>query len=133
MLGHELGLFEESIDSLRTSLLLANEEHDMQVISICSAVSGEGKTSVSSQLAVSIARATGQPVLLIDADMRAPDIHQIFEVPLSPGLADVLDQRDSLEKSINRSWSDHVHLLPAGVLDKRPTQTAGNSCFWKTA
>ena len=131
MLGHELGLFEESIDSLRTSLLLANEDHDMQVISVCSAVSGEGKTSVSSQLAVSIARATGQPVLLIDADMRAPDIHSIFEVPLSPGLADVLDDRESLEKSINRSWSEHVHLLPAGELDKSPHKLLGTPAFGK--
>ena len=101
----------------------------MQVISVCSAVSGEGKTSVSSQLAVSIARATGQPVLLVDGDMRAPDVHDIFEVPLSPGLADVLDQRASLEEAINRAWSEHVHLLPAGVLDKSPHKLLGNSAF----
>ena len=124
-MGQELGLFEESIDSLRTSLLLSNEDQDMQVLSVCSAVSGEGKTSVSSQLAVSIARATGQPVLLIDGDMRAPDIHEIFEIPLSPGLSDVLDRRTSLEESINRSWSEHVHLLPAGILDKSPHKLLG--------
>ena len=99
----------------------------MQVISVCSAVSGEGKTSVSSQLAVSIARATGEPVLLIDGDMRAPDVHQIFEIPLSPGLTTVLDGRTSLEESINRSWSDHVHILPAGELDKSPHKLLGNS------
>ena len=128
-LGHELGLFEESIDSLRTSLLLSNAEQDIQVISVCSAVSGEGKTSVSSQLAVSIARATGQPVLLIDGDMRAPDVHQIFEVPLSPGLTDVLDGKSSLEDSINRSWSEHVHLLPAGELDKSPHKLLGTPAF----
>lgn len=128
-LGHELGLFEESIDSLRTSLLLSNEEQEIQVISVCSAVSGEGKTSVSSQLAVSIARATGQPVLLVDGDMRAPDIHQIFEVPLSPGLTDVLDGKSSLEESINRSWSEHVHLLPAGELDKSPHKLLGTPTF----
>jgi len=128
-LGHDLGLFEESIDSLRTSLLLANEEADMQILSVCSAVSGEGKTSVSSQLAVSIARSTGQPILLIDGDMRAPDIHQIFEIPLSPGLADVLDGEISLEKAINREWSEHVHLLPAGELMKSPHKLLGNSAL----
>lgn len=128
-LGHELGLFEESIDSLRTSLLLANEDQDMQVISVCSAVSGEGKTSVASQLAVSIARATGQPVLLIDGDMRAPDIHQIFEIPLQPGLSDVLDGKTSLEESINRSWSEHVHLLSAGELEKSPHKLLGTPAY----
>lgn len=125
----ELGLFEESIDSLRTSLLLSDDNQDMQVISVCSAVSGEGKTSVSSQLAVSIARATGQPVLLIDGDMRAPDVHQIFEIPLSPGLSDVLDRKTMLEETINRSWSDHVHLLPAGSLDKSPHKLLGTPEF----
>ncbi len=129
VLGHELGLFEESIDSLRTSLLLANEEHDMQVIAVASAVSGEGKTSVSSQLAVSIARATGQPVLLVDGDMRAPDIHSIFDVPNTPGLVDVLGENASLEEAINRSWSEHVHLLPAGELDKSPHKLLGTAAF----
>ena len=127
--GHDLGLFEESIDSLRTSLLLANDESEMQILSVCSAVSGEGKTSVSSQLAVSIARSTGQPILLIDGDMRAPDIHQIFDIPLSPGLADVLDGEVSLEKAINREWSEHVHLLPAGELMKSPHKLLGNSAL----
>ena len=129
--GQELGLFEESIDSLRTSLLLSEEGQDLQVLAVCSAVSGEGKTSVASQLAVSIARATGQPVLLVDGDMRAPDIHQIFEVPLAPGLCDVLDEEISLEEAINRSWSEHVHLLPAGELKKSPHKLLGTSTFSK--
>ncbi len=127
--GHDLGLFEESIDSLRTSLLLSNEDSEMQVLSVCSAVSGEGKTSVSSQLAVSIARSTGQPTLLIDGDMRAPDIHQIFEIPLSAGLADVLDGKVALDDAINRSWSEHVHLLPAGELSKSPHKLLGSSAL----
>lgn len=129
VVGHELGLFEESIDSLRTSLLLSNDDEELQVIAVCSAVSGEGKTSVSSQLAVSIARATGQPVLLVDGDMRAPDVHQIFEIPLSPGLVDVLDGQKSLEDSINRTWSEHVHLLPAGELEKSPHKLLGTPAF----
>lgn len=129
LMGHELGLFEESIDSLRTSLLLANEHHDIQVIAVASAVSGEGKTSVSSQLAVSIARATGQPVLLIDGDMRAPDIHSIFEIEMTPGLSDVLDGKATPDEAINRQWSEHVHILPAGRLEKSPHKLLGSPAF----
>ncbi len=127
--SRELGLFEESIDSLRTGLILANNDQDIQVLSVASAVSGEGKTSVASQLAVSIARATGQPVLLIDGDMRSPDVHQIFDIPLGPGLADVLDGNISLEEAINRSWSEHVHLLSAGELNKSPHKLLGSDSF----
>ena len=55
-----LEVFEESIDSLRTSLVLADSLRDMKVILVTSAVSGEGKTSVAVQLAVSLARAVGE-------------------------------------------------------------------------
>ena len=69
------------------------------------------------------------PTLLIDGDMRAPDIHQIFEIPLSAGLADVLDGKVALDDAINRSWSEHVHLLPAGELSKSPHKLLGSSAL----
>ena len=127
--NRDLGYFEESIDSLRTGLVLAEENQDIQTIAVCSATSGEGKTSVSSQLAVSIARATGKPTLLIDGDMRSPDIHRIFQIPLQPGLSEVLDGDTKLEDAINRSWSDHIHLLPAGELKKNPHKLLGTDEF----
>jgi capsular exopolysaccharide synthesis family protein len=129
VVSREVGLFEESIDSLRTSLLLANENEQTQVLAVASAISGEGKTSIASQLAVSIARATGQPVLLIDGDMRAPDIHKIFDLPLGPGLAEVLDRKVSLEDAINRAWSEHLHILPAGELHMNPHKLIGSESF----
>ena len=82
--GHDLLLFEESIDSLRTGLTLSEPLKDMQVLTVTSAASQEGKTSVASQLAVSIARSTGEKTLLIDGDMRSPDIHNVFDVELEP-------------------------------------------------
>ena len=66
--GRDVSLFEESIDSLRTCLVLSEPTSDCRVLVISSAVSGEGKTSVASQLAESIARATGEPTLLIDPE-----------------------------------------------------------------
>lgn len=125
----DVELFEESIDSLRTSLILAEDQHQVQVMAVASAVSGEGKTSVSSQLAVSLARATGKPVLLIDGDMRSPDIHNIFQIQRIPGLAEVLGGKCRLEDAINRSWSDAVHLLPAGDLHCSPHKLMGTQSF----
>ncbi len=62
--GYQLSLFEESIDSLRTGLFLAHEPEDMRVLAVSSAVSGEGKSSVAAQLAVSLARSSGQATLV---------------------------------------------------------------------
>ena len=125
----QLGLFEESIDSLRTGLVLSQTDERIQVLVVSSAVSGEGKTSVASQLAVSLARASGLPTLLIDGDMRSPDLHRIFQVKGSPGLAEVLADQCELESAINRDWSEHVHILPAGKMTKSPHKLVGCSRF----
>jgi capsular exopolysaccharide synthesis family protein len=127
--GRELGLFEESIDSLRTCLVLPDDHRSFKVLAVASAVHGEGKTSVVSQLAVSLARACGEPTLLIDADMRAPDIHRIFQIPCEPGLAKVLDHRCTIQEAIDTSWSELVHLLPAGKLHKSPHKLLGGGAF----
>jgi capsular exopolysaccharide synthesis family protein len=122
-------LFEESIDSLRTSLTLSEELRDMRVLAITSAATCEGKTSVAAQLALSFARATGKPLLLIDGDMRSPDIHKMFGVPLEPGLAKVLSGECSLEEAIVASSNELVHLLPAGRLGVSPHTLLGNGAW----
>jgi capsular exopolysaccharide synthesis family protein len=127
--GRALALVEESVDSLRTSLVLPDARKDTQVLAVASAVHGEGKTTIASQLAVSIARSTGERTLLIDADMRSPDVHHVFQVPLEPGLCKVLDGRCSLDDAIVTTWSDHVHLLPAGLLHKSPHFLIGKGSF----
>ncbi|MHB1035992.1 MAG: GumC family protein [Pirellulales bacterium] len=121
--------FEESIDHLRTSLVLADELKNVKVLVVASAVSREGKTSIASQLAVSLARACHEPVLLMDGDMRAPDIHQVFEIAVEPGLANVLDQQCSASEAIVTTWSKLVHLMPAGRVSKSPHVLLGNGAF----
>ena len=128
-LEYELGSFEESVDSLRTGLMLAHEEEPIQVVAVTSAVSGEGKSSIASQLAVSLARSSGHPTLLIDGDMRSPDLHQIFQIELTPGLAEVLSGKYRIADCINRDWSDQVHILPAGDLMKSPHKLLGGGRF----
>ena len=80
-----LELYEESIDSLRTCLVLPDSRQPLQVLAVTSAVPDEGKTSLATQLVLSIARATRKPTLLIDTDLRSPDIHRIFHIENEPG------------------------------------------------
>jgi capsular exopolysaccharide synthesis family protein len=125
----DVSLFEESIDSLRTSLVLPEDFKNLRVLAVASAIHGEGKTSVASQLAVSIARSCGERTLLIDADMRLPDIHRIFQIPNEPGLSKVLDHLYSVEEAIDTSWSEYVHFLPAGKLHKSPHNLLGSGAL----
>jgi capsular exopolysaccharide synthesis family protein len=125
----DIELFEESVDSLRTSLLLTEELQNMRVLTVTSAVSHEGKTSVAVSLAVSLARASGQPTLLIDGDMRSPDVHKLFEVPLEPGLAELLGGQCTADDVIVTTRSSSVHVLPAGKLISSPHQLLGNGAI----
>ena len=128
-ISEDLRIFEESIDSLRTTLTLADDLKDMRLLAVTSAANHEGKTSVAAQLAMSLARATGAKTLLIDGDMRSPDIHNVFDVPLEPGLAEVLGGDCPLEQAIITTWSERVHLLPAGRLRVSPHRLLGNGAW----
>ncbi|MGD9644475.1 MAG: polysaccharide biosynthesis tyrosine autokinase, partial [Pirellulales bacterium] len=121
--------FEESIDYLRTSLLLSNSLDSAQVIAVASATSNEGKSSLASHLAVSLARSSQAPVLLIDADMRAPDVHQMFGISGEPGLAEVLDKRARWDDALVRESGGNLHFLPAGRLSRSPHVTLGEGRF----
>jgi capsular exopolysaccharide synthesis family protein len=128
-IGEDLRIFEESIDSLRTTLTLSDELRGMRLLAVTSAANHEGKTSIAAQLAMSLARAAGAKTLLIDGDMRSPDIHNVFHVPLEPGLAEVLGGGCPLADAIVTSWSEWVHLLPAGKLKKNPHHLLGNGAW----
>lgn len=125
----ERGMFEESVDYVRTSLLLSQGLEKLQVIAVASAISREGKTSLASHLAVSLARSSPEAVLLIDADMRSPDIHELFEIAAQPGLAEVLDGRRTLGEAVVETWTKNLHVLPAGELTKSPHVLLGNGAL----
>ena len=118
-LGLRRAMYEESIDQLRISLLMSGQAHGKKIFCMSSSVSGEGKTSISSQLALSIARSENLPVLIIDADMRAPSQQTIFDCDKGPGLTEYLDGTVSLDESIVK-WDDYISLLPAGELNRNP-------------
>jgi polysaccharide biosynthesis transport protein len=122
-------LFAESVDSLRTYLSFTESVHDLGLVAVTSAVSGEGKTSLAAQLGMSIEEATGDATLLIDGDMRAPNLHETFEVPLSPGLAEVLSKKCSLEDAIKPSSHANLFILPAGQLVTNPHRLLSNGAF----
>ncbi|MCC6127016.1 MAG: polysaccharide biosynthesis tyrosine autokinase [Pirellulales bacterium] len=125
-MGFDLRMFEESVDSLRTTLMLEEDLHEVRILAITSAINHEGKTSIAAQLAMSLERATDRPILLIDGDTRAPDMHTLFDVPLDPGLIQVLEGNCTLEEAIVPVRTSNLDLLPAGKLKSNPHQLFGN-------
>ena len=127
--SRDLSVYQESIDHLRTSITLADDQETLQVISVGSAVMGEGKTSVAAQLAISLARSTDSPTLLIDADLRSPELHRVFRLDLEPGLAQVLDGECDFQDALVKDWSDTLHILPAGRLHRSPHKLMGGGAW----
>lgn len=116
----ERRIFQESVDSLRSNLLLSTRWKGTRSIAVVSSISSEGKSSVASQLSLSIAKATGETVLLVDADLRRPDQHRLFGVEMGPGLSAVLAGTTPLLDAVNTSLGHLIHLLPAGELTVSP-------------
>ncbi len=125
----EKQLYRESVDQLRTCLVCQESGRNAQVIAIASAVSGEGKTSLSLQLAASLAGSTGKHVLMIDGDLRYPNAHQWYGKELSPGLSDVLDASESWKKVVHRAKRGEPCLLSAGELLASPHRLFGGPEF----
>ena len=116
-------LLIESIDAVRTTLLHTSHLDDPpRVVLITSALSGEGKTSLSCHLATSLARG-GRKTLLMDGDLRRPTINHLFDLPSAPGLSEVLRGEAILEESIQQATPvPNLMVLPAGLCDEQAIQ-----------
>jgi len=81
--------YTEAVRSLRTSIMRESLTRPPQIILVTSSVPGEGKSKLSSNLAVLLAQ-QNKRVLLVDGDLRTPTLHQRFNLPTSSGLTSVL-------------------------------------------
>jgi capsular exopolysaccharide synthesis family protein len=109
-------LLAESVDSARTLLLRSAGPGKIRVVMITSAASGEGKTSLATHLAASLARA-GRKTLLLDGDLRKPAAHRIFDLPAAPGLSELLRGEVDLSAVVRPTQAPGLAVLPAGECD----------------
>ena len=110
----------EAYRQIRASLRMAMSDGvSLKSIACTSCIPGEGKTVTNADLAMVFAGA-GERVLLVDCDLRKPQVHKIFEVERGPGFGDVLEGRSEWRDCVNRSLSNNVDVLPAGSCTGRP-------------
>jgi capsular exopolysaccharide synthesis family protein len=109
-----------SIDGIRAALLY-NRARGVEVVMITSAGGQEGRTTVASQLAVSMAR-SGRRTLLIDGDLRSPQQHLVFGLANRLGLSELLRRESTIDEAIQPTAVDSLWLLPAGACDQLTIQ-----------
>lgn len=110
----------ESYRSIATSLGLLSFEHATAALQITSPVEGDGKTTVTANLGIALAR-TGQQVILLDADLRRPSLHDRFGLAIDgPTFGDVLERGLDPLASCRQLDVDNLRILPATPTETNP-------------
>jgi capsular exopolysaccharide synthesis family protein len=115
----------ESFRTLRTNVQFASIDRDLKSLLVTSAEPTEGKTTIAANLAVVFAQ-SGRKTVIIDADMRRPDVHKKFDISNSEGLTSIfyrkIDNQIKGEDKIVKSPIDNLQILTSGKLPPNPSE-----------
>lgn len=121
----------EQLRALRSQLMLRwfDSQESRKTLAIVSPGRGEGRSFIAANLAVVFSQ-LGERTLLIDADLRRPRQHQLFNLGNTAGLSDVLAGRTDEHTAINRiDGLVGLQVLPAGAVPPNPQELVGRAAF----
>ncbi|MBC1566470.1 polysaccharide biosynthesis tyrosine autokinase [Listeria booriae] len=116
-------LYKQAAEGFRVfcaNLLFISQKNNLQVFTFTSVRSGEGKSTSIANTAAFLGL-KGFKVLVIDADLRLPKQHGIWNVPNVSGLTDMLGRAVSYEKCVARTSEENVAFIPSGILARDPS------------
>ncbi len=111
----------DSLRHLQSRIIASLPDDGHAVIAVCSALEGEGKTTVAVSLAEMLSDQFSRQTLLVDANLVRPQVHSLLETHESPGLRECLDAGSIITSAIE--WTGHMWVMPAGtssMLDENP-------------
>ena len=119
----------EIFRTLRTNMQFMNSKKSSKILLVTSTIQGEGKTWISSNLAIAFAQA-GKKVVLVDTDMRKGRINKLFQVNAAPGLSNYLSgfneigmsDGDNILKYINQTEVENLYVISAGNIPPNPSE-----------
>ncbi len=111
----------EAFRGVRTTLYFSGQHEGTKIIQVTSPNMGDGKTTLATNLAVSIAQ-SGKKILLIDADFRRPKLHRMFGVRAPVGLATVIQHDTELSDAIQKTPVPNLSILPCGPRPSNPAE-----------
>jgi capsular exopolysaccharide synthesis family protein len=120
--------FAEAFKALRTNVLFSAAEKGCRVVVVTSSAPGEGKTIVATNLAIGVAYA-GQRVLLVDADLRRPRVHEVFTYDQEPGLSNALVGDAKVSDAVRRTDVAGLCVLTAGRVPPNAAELLGSRRF----
>jgi capsular exopolysaccharide synthesis family protein len=115
----------EQFRNIRTNIEFAAVDMNIHSLMVTSANPSEGKTTTTGNIAVVFAQ-QGKKVLLVDADLRKPAMHQMFQVDNIFGLTNILTHSERLEKCVQTTNIENLHFLPCGPIPPNPAELLGS-------
>jgi Mrp family chromosome partitioning ATPase/capsular polysaccharide biosynthesis protein len=122
------GTFSEALRMLRSNLEWSNIDDNLRTVLVTSSIKGEGKTLTTCNLAVTLARA-GKNVVVVDADLRDPRVHKVFNLPNSAGLTSVVRGTVPLDRAFQvfEFSPTHAHLVKPELSLKAASDGEGST------
>src|SRR5699024_9724864 len=116
----------EGVRELRTNLQYTNIDDPPRAIVVTSPLPGDGKSTTAGNLAIMLAQA-GQPVVLIDADLRKPRVATLFGLSDDAGVTDVLAGRADVEDVMHQIDTEgFLNVITAGRIPPNPSEVLGS-------
>lgn len=116
----QIKAFSPAYQNLSDQIYLLMKDKNLKSILITASSPSDGSTTIIANLANFLSNKAGHKVMVIDANLRAPALHKIFNIPENTGLANVLEDQVSLEKAVH-NLGPNLTILPAGNTSLNPT------------
>jgi len=121
-------LITESYRVLRTNILYSSPDNPLRTLVVTSPLPSEGKTTTAGNLAVVMAQG-GSQVLLVDLDLRRPNVHRLFGISNRVGLTNLLVEDRSLESVVQKDSVGNLDILTTGPIPPNPAELVGSKKF----
>ncbi len=120
-----MSVASESYRALRTSIQFSRPDVVIETIIVTSASPNEGKSVTSTNLAVAMAQA-GRRVLIVEADLRLPSVHEMFGISREPGLVQLLFNPEAFNPEDYATEIDDLYVMPPGSYAPNPSELLGS-------
>ena len=125
--NHPRAQFGEDIKTLRTNIDFSSIDKKVKKILITSSIPGEGKSFISSNIAISFAQ-NNKKVLLIDCDLRKGVVHKKFNIK-NVGLSQLIVKNDNVNNYINKTNIDNLDVITRGIVPVNPSELLNSRVF----
>lgn len=118
----------ESYKAARTNIMFSLSADEKKIFAVTSYSKGEGKSTVSSNLAISFSKMEKR-VLLIDSDLRRPNIHNIFKVDNTAGLSNIIGKMGDFDEIVHKDVLPNLDILTSGTIPPNPSELLCSARF----